>query len=326
VTWTFRIAFPSWKNEGVKSDLSTPKKHFPWQISYLTAGLVWGCSFWFIKVGLEMLSPIQVAFGRVVIGASALLLVCAITRTALPRERSMWKHLFVMALLLNSVPFTLFAYGETHISSVLAGIINAVTPLFAFLAFFVVMPTERASRDRIAGLLIGFAGVVVVLGVWNGLGSGEWSGVIACLVAVAGYGISFPYARRHLMNTSVSPLAICTGQLGLGTLQLLPFVLISGGVSGDVTAGPVFAMLALGALGSGLAYVANFHVITSVGGTVASTVTYLTPVVAVVVGIAFLHESLAWYEPVGALIVLLGAAMTQGRVRFPIAKRAQLAQ
>jgi drug/metabolite transporter (DMT)-like permease len=308
----------------VKTDSPTARGPFPWQISYLAAGLIWGCSFWFIKVGLELLSPVQVAFGRVAIGAVALLTVCAITRTTLPRDRSTWKHLFIMAIMLNSGPFTLFAYGETHISSVLAGIINAVTPLFAFLAFFVVLPQERASRDRIAGLLVGFGGVVVVLGVWNGLGSGEWTGVAACLLAVAGYGVSFPYARRHLMNSPSSPLAICTGQISLGSLQLLPFVLFSGGVSGDVTWAPVMAMVALGALGSGLAYVANFHVITTVGGTVASTVTYLTPLVAVVVGIVFLRESLAWYEPVGAGIVLLGAAMTQGRVRLPALRRREI--
>lgn len=272
-----------------------------------------------------MLSPVQVAFGRVSIGAVALLAICVATRTSLPRDRQTWKHLFVLAILLNSGPFTLFAYGETQISSVLAGIINAVTPLFAFLAFFVVLPKERAGLDRIAGLLVGFAGVVVVLGVWNGLGTGEWKGVAACLLAVAGYGISFPYARRHLMNSPYGPLSICSGQILLGSFQLLPFVLFAGGLHGDVTTEAVLAMVALGALGSGVAYVANFHVITTAGGTVASTVTYLTPVVAVVVGVAFLHEQLAWYEPVGAVIVLTGAAITQGRIRLRLRARAATA-
>lgn len=300
--------------------MSSPSR-FPWQISYLAAGLIWGCSFFFIKVGLEMLSAIQVAFGRVAIGAVTLLLICLLTRTGLPKGRETWKHLFVMAILLNSGPFTLFAYGETHISSVLAGIINAVTPLFAFLAFFVVLPDERASKDRLLGLLVGFAGVIVVLGVWNGLGAGEWRGVLACLLAVCGYGISFPYARRHLMNTTATPLSICAGQISLGTLQLLPFALFSGGIHGDVSARAILAMLALGALGSGVAYVANFYTITTVGGTVASTTTYLTPVVAVIVGVAFLREHLAWYEPVGAAIVLFGAAITQGRIRVRVKRR-----
>lgn len=103
----------------------------------------------------------------------------------------------------------------------------------------------------------------------------------------------------------------------LGSLQLLPFALISGGIEKEISAGPVFAMLALGAFGSGIAYITNFHVLSTVGGTVASTVTYIAPIVAVVVGVAFLHESLSWHEPIGAAIVLLGAAITQGRVRLP---------
>lgn len=270
-----------------------------------------------------MLSPIQVAFGRVALGALALSLICVITRTSLPHNKQTWKHLFVLALLLNTIPFALFAYGETHISSVLAGIINAVTPLFAFIAFFVVFPQEHASLDRAGGLLVGFVGVVVVLGIWNGLGSGEWKGVGACFLAVVCYGISFPYMRRHLMGTPDSPLAISTGQVTLGTLQLLPLVAFQGGLHGDVTRSAVLAMIMLGAFGSGIAYVLNFHVTSTVGGTVASTVTYLTPVIAVIVGIGFLHEHLYWYEPVGAIIVLFGAAITQGRIRLPIATRAK---
>lgn len=154
-----------------------------------------------------MLSPVQVAFARVTIGALALLLICLATRTALPRDGQTWKHLFVLAILLNSAPFALFAFGETQISSVLAGIINAVTPLFAFIAFFVVLPQEKPSLDRVAGLFIGFSGVTVVLGVWEGMGSGEWTGVAACLLAVVGYGISFPYARRHLMKSPSDEVA-----------------------------------------------------------------------------------------------------------------------
>src|SRR5689334_16130722 len=104
----------------------TDERAFPWQLSFLATGAIWGCSFWFIKVSLDMLAPVQVAFGRTAIGALALMTVCALTRAALPRDRSTWKHLLVMSVLLNSVPFTLFSYGETHISSVLAGIINSV--------------------------------------------------------------------------------------------------------------------------------------------------------------------------------------------------------
>jgi drug/metabolite transporter (DMT)-like permease len=101
----------------------------PWQVSFLALGAIWGCSFLFIKLGLQSLTPVQVAFGRVAIGAITLLGIARLTRTALPRSARTWRHLSVTALLFCSLPFTLFAFGETHVSSILAGIINAATPL-----------------------------------------------------------------------------------------------------------------------------------------------------------------------------------------------------
>lgn len=293
-----------------------PKHAVPWQVPYVLAGTIWGCSFWFIKVGLEALSPIQVAFGRVALGASALMLISLITRAPLPRDRTTLKHLFVAALLLNAIPFSLFAFGETHISSVLAGIINAVTPLMAFIAFYLVLPEERASKDRLVGLIIGFAGVMIVLGAWRGLGSGEITGIVACLLAVVCYGISFPYTRRHLMSTRYNVVSLSAVQTLIGTFQLLPFAILSGGIQHHITTEVVLAMLALGILGSGLAYVFNLYVITHAGGTVASTVTYLTPIMAVIVGVAFLKEHVEWNQPMGAVVILLGAAITQGRLKL----------
>jgi drug/metabolite transporter (DMT)-like permease len=243
-------------------------------------------------------------------------LICAIKRVPMPRSLTTWKHLVVLASLLNAVPFTLFAYGETHISSLLAGIINASTPLFAFAGFFLVFPQERASRDRLLGLCIGLAGVIVVLGVWNGMGSGEWSGIMACVLAVTCYGISFPYMRRYVVGLPEGPLSISAGQLTCAAVLLLPFVAFDTSGHGHFTSGVVLGMLALGSLGSGVAYILNFHVTKTAGGTVASTVTYLTPIMAVIVGVAFLDEQLHWYEPLGTLIILLGAAITQGRIKL----------
>jgi drug/metabolite transporter (DMT)-like permease len=159
-----------------------------WLLPYLGAALIWGCSFLFIKIGLEALSPIHVAFGRQALGAVALLVLVAVTRVRLPRDRGTWAHLFVVALLLNSVPSTLFAFGETHVSSVVAGIINAVTPLATILAMFVAFRSDRPTAGTVAGILLGFAGILVVVGIWNGVGSNEALGVLACLGAVSCYG------------------------------------------------------------------------------------------------------------------------------------------
>ncbi len=293
---------------------------FPWQVAFVVLGAIWGCSFLFIKLGLESLSPIGVAFVRLAIGAATLLAITAVTKTPLPRGRSTWGHLSVMALLFCSIPFTLFAWGETQVSSILAGIVNATTPLTTLVAVLAAFPEERPTRERIVGLLVGFAGVLVVVGVWKGIGGGELAGVLACVGAVICYGIVYPYSRRHIISAESNPIAIATGQVVLGALFLLPVVVGESLLGDPVVHGPVsgntvLAMLALGALGSGIAYVLSFRIVKAAGATTASSVTYITPLFAVIAGVLLLSEPLSWHEPVGGLIVLLGVAIAQGRLR-----------
>jgi drug/metabolite transporter (DMT)-like permease len=287
----------------------------PWQVSFVVAASIWGCSFWWIKIGLEVLAPVQVAFTRTAIGALTLLLICAVTRTPLPRSRTTWRHLLVVAFLLNSIPATLFAFGETQVSSVLAGIINATTPLATLVVVLLAFPEEHPTREKIAGLLIGFIGVLVIIGVWQGLGSGEWLGVLACVGAITCYGIAFPYTRRNLSVLPDSRTSLATGQVLTGALILVPPALLAGPLHGPVQVETILAMLTLGALGTGVAYVLNYHVIDAAGGTTASTVTYLTPIVAVIVGGIFLGEHVTLNQPIGGAIALAGIALAQGRLR-----------
>ncbi len=299
----------------------------PWQLWFLVLGAIWGCSFLFIKLGLESFTPVQVAFGRVAIGALVLLAIARATGTRLPRGRTTWKHLSVVGLLFCSIPFTLFAYGETQVSSILAGIINAGTPLMALLVIVIAFPEERPRRDRIAGLGVGFVGVLVVVGAWNGLGGGELLGVLACIGAILCYGIAYPYIRRHLAGTGDGPIAIATGQVSMGAVFLLPVVIGAslvgaGEVTTPVSPATIVGMLALGALGSGIAYVLSTHIVIEAGPTVASSVTYITPLFAVAAGSLLLSEPLAWYQPVGGAIVLLGVAISQGRIG--LARRARV--
>jgi len=299
---------------------SSPARHahaprLPWQVSFVLLAATWGCSFWWMKLGLEVLAPVQVAFVRLAVGAMALLVVCAVTGTRLPRELSTWRHLFVVSLLMNSIPFTLFAYGETHISSVLAGIINAATPLTTLAVILLAFLEEKPTMDRVVGLLIGFVGILIVVGVWEGLAAGEWSGVAACLCAVTCYGVGFPYVRRHLAGLPDGDVALATGQILCGAAVLLPLGIAAGPLRGPVTAEPVLGMLGLGALGSGIAFALNYQVVREAGPSTASTVTYLTPLFAIAVGVAFLGETVVWHEPAGGLVVLLGVAIAQGRVR-----------
>lgn len=288
-----------------------------WLPSYLLLALIWGCSFLFIKVGLESLTPAGVAFSRIVLGLITLLVLSAFMRSPLPPRRA-WGPLFVAALLMTSVPWTLFAYAEQHVSSALAGIINGATPLMTLVAILLVFPEERPTRQRVVGLVVGFAGVLVVVGIWQGLGTGTWLGIGACLLAITGYGFSFPYVRRHLAtgDSPVGAMTLATGLLAMGAIQSAPIVLVTGYSHAAFTVSTALALLALGCLGSGFAYVLNFRVISRSDATTASTVTYVITLVAVLAGALFLGEHITWNQPVGGALVLLGAAVAQGLVRL----------
>lgn len=291
-------------------------KKTSWVTLYIALGIVWGCSFIFIKLGLEFLTPVGVAFGRVSLGAITLLLWAQFKGISLPKGRSMWFHLWVVLLLLNVIPGYLFAVAETEVTSILAGIINAVTPLMTLLAIMIAFREEKPKSYQVIGLLLGFGGVLTVLGAWQGLGDNPASAVIALLCAVACYGISFPYSRKYVLPKKIKAESLAAGQLTMGALTLFPAYLIDGISITNYRPGPVLAMLTLGILGSGFAYIWNFKIMEAAGSAIASTVTYVTPVVAVIVGIIFLGEGVTWYEPVGGLIVLLGAAISQNRIKL----------
>jgi drug/metabolite transporter (DMT)-like permease len=172
------------------------------------------------------------------------------------------------------------------------------------------------------GLILGGIGVLVVLGVWNGVGDNQLTGVIALLAAVTCYGISFPFTKKNIIPLGLKPEALATTQLITAAATLLPFYLYDGIAKDLYRPGPVFAMIALGVFGSGFAYIWNFKIIAAAGSSIASTVTYLTPVVAVFVGWLFLGENIIWHEPVGALLVLIGAAWSQGRFNGRLKRKA----
>ena len=290
-----------------------------WLGLYIALGIVWGCSFIFIKLGLEFLTPFGVAFGRCALGALALLVYLKIKGLSLVHDRKMIGHLWVVALLLNVIPGILFAWAETEVTSILAGIINAVTPLMTLIAIIVVSRNETPTTPQVVGLLLGFLGVLTVLGAWKGLGDNPLWAILILLAAVTCYGFSFPYSRRFILPAQLKPEVMAATQVSLGAITLLPLFLINGIAKSEFMLGPVLAMVALGVFGSGFAYIWNFTIMRAAGSAIASSVTYVTPLVPVLVGFIFLSEIPHWYEPVGAAIVLLGAAIAQGRI--PLSKK-----
>jgi len=296
--------------------LESVKNREKWLPVYIALGIVWGCSFIFIKLGLEFLTPFGVAFGRCALGALALLIYAKVRGINLIKRGTILFHLWIVSLLLNVIPGILFALAETEVTSILAGIINAVTPLMTLLAILLVFRDQKPSLQQVVGIALGFIGVLTVLGAWQGLGDNPLWAVLVLLAAVTCYGISFPYSRQFVLPHKLQPEAMAASQVSLAALTLLPFFLYDGIAKDEYRAGPVLAMIGLGVFGSGFAYIWNFKIMEAAGSAIASSVTYVTPVVAVIVGLIFLQENLTWYEPVGALVVLLGAAIGQERIKF----------
>ncbi|WP_411076529.1 DMT family transporter [Streptomyces sp. cmx-4-7] len=284
-----------------------------WRVRLGALALVWGCSFLFIKVGTEGFAPFQVTFGRLLFGTAVLAVALVVKRDRLPRGARVWGHLTVAAFLLNALPFSLFAYAELTIPSTLAGICNATTPLWGMLLSLVALSEDRPTRVRAAGLGVGFVGVLTVLGAWQGFSGLDVTGTALALLASFSYAVGWIYVRRTLAGTGASNLSLAGSQVGLATLQLAVVTPLFTSVPESVELLPLLAVVALGALGTGYAMLLQYGIVAEVGPTTASMVTYFIPVVATAAGVTLLGEQLAWNTPVGAVVVLAGAALTQTR-------------
>ncbi|MFC9089746.1 DMT family transporter [Nocardiopsis dassonvillei] len=292
-----------------------------WRAKFVLLSLIWGMSFLFIKIGAEVLSPMQLTLGRMATGALPLLAVLLLRGGRLPRSPRLWGHMFVAALLLNTVPFTLFGYAAQLIPSALMGIVNASTPLFGVVFSMLLLSDERPDRDRVLGLGIGFLGVLTVFGVWRSLGEVAVSdgdavlGMLFVVGATVCYGIGTPYLRRFVAGSSHGALELSTLQLLLGSVPLVLLVPLFTEMPTGVTWQVVAAVSTLGVFGTGVAYILQYAVVREAGATVATTVTYVAPVVAIAAGVVLLDETLSWNQPLGAVVIILGAALCQGVIR-----------
>jgi drug/metabolite transporter (DMT)-like permease len=284
-----------------------------------TLAAIWGSSFLWIKLSLRGFSPVQLTFGRLALGALVLVLVLRHAGNRLPGGREVWKHLIVAALLANAVPYLLFGVAERDVPSNLAGAINATTPLWT-LALALAVRTERSlSPVRFLGLALGFTGAVLILAPWQS-GSVPIGGSLAALAASASYGASYVYMARFLTGSGIPPLALSAAQLTAAAGWLILATPFGGLDAPHWRTDAVFALAILGALGTGAAYVLNYRIITDDGPVLASTVTYLLPVVAVLLGWVALDEPLTLPMTAGVATVLLGVALTR-RVPAPVPSR-----
>lgn len=285
------------------------------RVNYFRLGasaLLWGSSFLWIKYALHGFSPLQIAVIRIAMGAVLLVGVLYWQGVRLPTDRATWLHLLVTGLFGNAIPFVLFGVGEQTVDSSIAGIANATTPLWAVVLGFLVGTEKALTGRKVGGIVLGFLGTVVVLAPWNA-GGPAIGGTLACLGAAFSYAVQLTYLGRFLHNQGLPPVLLSSGQLIAATGWLALAVPVAGTTAVTPRFDAFLALGILGLFGTGLAFLLFFPLIAEVGPTLASTVTYLMPIVAVALGAAVLGEPLHPSLVVGTAIVLVGIGLTRSK-------------
>ena len=203
----------------------TQQPRVPWQVKYLALVLIWGSSFLLMKVGLESLSAVQISGLRILSGAAVISVLLLAKGGRLPTGARVWGHLFVCGFFLGALPFTLFALSETRISSALAGIGNATTPIVAVLATIAILPGERVTGSRLVAVLVGFLGVVTIMQPWTSVDRPDLVGFSMALVGGASYGIGWTYNRRFLSGVDLGGLSQPAATLLTALVLMVPVML-----------------------------------------------------------------------------------------------------
>jgi len=278
--------------------------------------VVWGGSFLFVGIAVRELPPLTIVAFRVAMAAAALRLILAAMGVPLPRERRVWAAFLGMGMLNNVIPFTLIVWGQSHIASGLASILNATTPLFTVLVAHWLTVDERLTRQRFAGVLVGFLGVAVMIGAaalqsWNVSIPAQ----LAVLAAALSYAFSGVYGRRF-KAMGIAPLATAAGQVTASSAILLPLALLVDRPwtlpmpSGSVVA----ALVALALVSTAFAYVLFFRLLARAGATNVGLVTFLIPVSAILLGALVLGETLEPRHLAGMALIGMGLVLIDGRL------------
>ncbi len=285
----------------------------------IALSVLWGGSFFFVGAAVREWPPVTVALCRV--GGAALVLWPALylTGARMPISASVWRAFFAMGLMNNAIPFLLNFWGQTHIASGVASILNATSPLFTVLIAHVLTQDEKMSTRHIVGVLLGLAGVAVMVGGEALLQSagGLWSvlGQLAIVAAALAYSFGGVFGRRF-RTLGVAPLQIAAGQVTASSLMILPLSLLIDR-PWTLPAPSLFAaasLIGLAVLSTALAYILYFRVIASSGATNAMLVTFLIPVSAIILGVLFLDETLALRHMLGMVLIGAGLLAIDGRL------------
>ena len=295
--------------------IQRPMNAVEWSLLILLS-VVWGGSFFFNQVAVAELPPLSVVATRVAGAALILLVVLRAFGIALPRDRRVWAAFLVMGLLNNAIPFTLIVWGQTQIASGVAAILNASTPVFTVILADFLTSDEPMTGRRMAGVLLGLAGVAAMIGgsAVEALG-GEVLAKIAVLGAAVSYSLASIFGRRF-RRMDVAPMATATGQVMMSSLILVPLALLFDRpwTLPMPSAAALGSLAGIAAFSSALAYVIYFRLLATAGATNLMLVTLLAPVTAILLGVAFLGEVLMPRHVVGMALIAAGLAAIDGRL------------
>ncbi|HEX2994397.1 MAG TPA: DMT family transporter [Anaerolineales bacterium] len=281
---------------------------------FILLGAIWSSSFMWIKIAVQEVGPITLVAFRTLFGLLFGVAVILIQRVQLPRSRKEWAPLLILGITNVAIPFFLISWGEQSIDSAVAAILDATVPLFTILIAHYLLHDDKMTVPKVLGLLIGFAGVVILMSKDIGDSAGSVLGQLAVVLACAFYAGSNVYARRTTMETpgilrSAGPLLAATAIMWLATpLVESPIKIPQLGITW-------IALLFLGILGSGLAFVLSYYLLHEIGPTRTSMVTYLFPLGGVLLGVLFLGERLSWQVFVGGVLVVASLAVANMRPR-----------
>lgn len=281
----------------------------------LTLSVLWGGSFFFVGVAVHDLPPFTIVVLRVALAALALLVVMKVIGLSLPRDGRIWVALFCMGFLNNVVPFSLIVWGQTHIASGAASILNATTPRFTVLVAHRLTDDEKMTRGRLAGVILGLAGVAVMVGgtALQSLGA-DVIAQLAVLAAALSYAFAGVFGRRF-NAMGVDPVVIATGQVMASSMMLLPAMLIIDRpwTLPEPSLATVGSLVGLALVSTALAYILYFRILSTAGATNLLLVTFLIPVSAIILGVLVLGETLAPKHIGGMALIALGLASIDGR-------------
>lgn len=278
--------------------------------------ILWGGAFFLIEVGLRSYPPITLVFMRLALAVPPMWIAMRLMGERLPTEPRVWGLLAIVGALNCALPFILFFWGQQYLDSGYASILNATTPLWGVITAHFLTSDEKATPARIIGVLIGMAGIVVMVGpqAMKGL-SNNLLAQLACIVSTIFYSFAAIYGRR-LSQTELTPMAVATGQTMMAALMMVPIVAVMDQpwTMALPRLDSTLAGITLAIFSTALAYTLYFRLIDRSGASNAQLVAFLMPILAVILGIAFLGESLSSGQIAGAALIAVGLAILDGRL------------